>query len=392
MSSKYKTKTNYFEMGRSRGFQWVGDDLPSHCTYPTHWRCREGHTVEASYKAIRMWFRCPECYRIGGSHKPRLTERDYINLAASLNMKWLDERIPKTSGAPSTWECVKGHLWTESYQNIKMGHACPTCYGSHYIPDMDYAELARSLNLEWIGITAPSTSRGRTRWRCAVGHEWIASYSGMKNNPRCRVCEATPKTNSRFLKENDYIELAATKNFTWTGAFPATGMLPTLWMCSNAHQFEASYRRVKRLSLCPECKKQKAGMASRRTEEDYHALAARFNFRWIGNKLPAHTGKMTLWICASGHQWESSYQDLKARKGGCLHCKNPKQVKTSSDYIELAASKGYRWVGESAPMCPKSNTIWECGSQHRWVSSYARLSECPFCAFEQEEKDRRHLG
>ena len=66
-------------------------------------------------------------------------------------------------------------------------------------------------------------------------------------------------------------------------------------------------------SGCPKC----AGKAPK-TDTDYHELAAKRGYQWLGPPVPRVIHK-TRWRCRNGHEWESRYNDISTGYG-CPAC------------------------------------------------------------------------
>lgn len=119
-------------------------------------------------------------------------------------------------------------------------------------------------------------------------------------------------------------------------------------------------------------------MAKRKTEKNYHDLAKSRGFRWVGEVLPEYTCVKTLWECAKGHRWEARYHDICHNDSGCPKCLK----KVEKDYLVLAKSRKFKWVGEVFPKNTHTKTLWECKKGHKWKAHYNSIQQgngCPYC-------------
>jgi very-short-patch-repair endonuclease len=120
-------------------------------------------------------------------------------------------------------------------------------------------------------------------------------------------------------------------------------------------------------------------MAPKKTPADYHALAEKRGFRWLGPEVPNVRTK-TWWECEHGHRWEAVYSNI--RQGyGCPDCAGVRP-KTPKDYLALAERRGFRWLGPKVPNT-STNTVWECENGHQWNARFGDIqngSGCPACA------------
>lgn len=127
----------------------------------------------------------------------------------------------------------------------------------------------------------------------------------------------------------------------------------------------------------------------RKTPEDYHNLAEKRGFRWIGPEVPT-TATKTGWECEQGHHWEARYNSID-QGSGCPVCAN-RVPKTPEDYYELARERGFCWLGPEASTT-HTKTTWRCEQGHQWEATYDAIHHgngCPVCAVERKAEQRRH--
>jgi hypothetical protein len=97
------------------------------------------------------------------------------------------------------------------------------------------------------------------------------------------------------MGRRDYEKLAAEAGISWVGPrLPPDTMHKTIWRCRFGHEWQAEYRKIKDGTRCPWC----AGKA-RRTDADYHRLARRLGWNWIGPN-PGSIARVTEWQTPSG--------------------------------------------------------------------------------------------
>ena len=233
----------------------------------------------------------------------------------------------------------------------------------------DYRSLAKERGFVWLGPEVPNGIT-RTGWQCPEGHRWRTTYESIKCGNGCPTC-------SRHVRKTpeDYNALAATRGFRWLGPMPGNVGTRTLWECHCGYRWSAPYANIRQGHGCPACAR-----CARKTAHDYQILAEERGFRWVG-RLPSGTGKKTTWECRFGHRWESSYHAIRGGNG-CPYCYGNARL-TADDYHALAERRGFKWVGGSIPARNHTPTSWECGQGHRWKASYhnvdCRESGCPHC-------------
>lgn len=177
-----KTEADYHILARKRGFKWAGSHI-SRIIDTTGWECNEGHRWRTAYANILRGTGCPHCF--GNARK---IEADYSALARSRGYEWIDMVSPPNVYVHTVWRCDKGHQWEASYKSLKESkHGCPHCAGKLPKTPEDYHALAKLHGLEWLGPQVPSVVT-KTKWKCARGHEWVASYHNVDNSRMCFYC------------------------------------------------------------------------------------------------------------------------------------------------------------------------------------------------------------
>lgn len=237
----------------------------------------------------------------------------YHALAACRGWEWLGTHVP-TALQKTLWKCSNGHIIEKNFNNVQRGQGCPHCYGNTPKTAEDYHALAQKRGFEWLGEHPVGVSRP-TKWRCAAGHIWEASYGNIDGRGSgCPKCAAVQVGLKKRLMPEDYHALAQSKNLKWLGKTIVPTNRRTLWECRQGHQWETSYNSVIN-SGCPYC----AGLA-RKTKADYYALATAAGIKWIGD-LPQRTKFRTAWQCHRGHIWQAAFDNiLKGTR--CPICKD----------------------------------------------------------------------
>ncbi len=203
--------------------------------------------------------------------------------------------------------CAQGHQRQAGYDNIRRGKGCPICAGTVPKTPADYHALAEERGFRWLGPQVPNV-QAKTNWECAKGHQWQTSYHPIRRGTGCPVCAGkAPKTPA------DYYALAEERGFRWLGPEVPSVQSKTNWECAKGHRWQARYTHIRRGTGCPAC----AGVLPK-TADDYHALAKKRSFRWLGPQVSTVQAK-TNWQCEKGHQWQARYNNLR-RGTGCPIC------------------------------------------------------------------------
>jgi hypothetical protein len=171
----------------------------------------------------------------------------------------------------------------------------------------------------------------------------------------------------------DYIALAKERGFRWIGPKVLSVHKKTTWQCKDGHQWQARFNDIYNGSGCPYC----SGKV-RKNPADYHKLAKKRGFRWLGPEVP-NTRTKTTWQCAKNHDWESRFYNI-AQGQGCPYCAG-KVRKESEDYKALAKERGFKWIGPEVKSNNKKTT-WQCSQGHQWDAPYSSIQQgtgCPHC-------------
>ena len=283
---------------------------------------------------------------------------DYHALAASRCFEWIGPEVTNAQ-TKTGWRCARGHEWQARYSAIKDGEGCPWC-NWHSVED--YHARAAERGFTWLGPVV-RTVADRTRWRCHCGHEWETPYSNLRG---CDACWNRRLSERMRRPLEDYYRVAEGTGYQWLGPEVKSTATPTFWLCPNGHKWRSSYDSFQKGRRCSECR--------RRSEQDYHNLAAARGFKWVGergrnNKVP------TDWQCASGHVWKASFNNIQ--KGtGCPQCLGyVNGVRVSSQQRALCDAVGgvlnYRvgrytvdaalFVGDAKIACEYDCSYWHAG-------------------------------
>lgn len=245
----------------------------------------------------------------------------------------------------------------------------------------DYHALASKLDLAWLG-PFPGNSQCKTKWQCACGNTFEVCYAQLKynNHGNCPQCSNRKKQDRKRKKPADYHALAEERGLEWLGPEVRNNKAKTWFRCANGHEWETCYAKILYYG-CPIC----AGNVPK-TEADYHELAKRQNLEWLGDTAPFNTRTKTDWRCASGHVWQSTYNDIQ-HGYLCPRC-TIHGKRLPEDYHALAASKGYEWLGPEVETT-FTETTWRCDQGHDFKRTYASIREgnqCTECSFQVNGK------
>lgn len=166
----------------------------------------------------------------------------------------------------------------------------------------------------------------------------------------------------------------------WLGPEVPRNNVKTSWKCPKGHKWETTYACIQDGKGCPVCGIEKRAEKRRLKVADYHTLAKKRDFIWLGPEV-ANNSVKTWWECRKEHRWEACYGSIQQERG-CPICAN-KTPKTVKDYLDLAEERGFKWMGEELPEIVVIKTRWKCVGGHEWEAHYNNIQQgkgCPYCA------------
>jgi hypothetical protein len=236
---------------------------------------------------------------------------------------------------------------------------------------------------EYLGVDA------KYLWRCALGHEWKASYhSVVQRGSWCAVCQGTKKLPSDQLNKAQKIAKYHAGYCLSKKYYRSTDKLK--WSCSKGHEWEASFSNISRGKWCPWCAGNKADSKTQLHRAKALAKSKKgelLSSKYSGNKAPM------LWQCSEGHKWEASFGTVVnfgswcGKCGGTLRDKKT-QLKKAREFAEKKNGEciSQQYVDNSSPM------VWQCERGHKWKAAFYSIQSgnwCSICSSSLKERIAR---
>lgn len=382
------------------------------------WECSFGHRWLATLDNIKQGAWCHQC---GGS-KP-LTIEEMQNIALERGGKCLS-KVYANSSTKLEWECVNGHRWFSSPNNIRAGSWCHECGGSKKLSIKDMQKIAserngKCLSKEYINIQT------KLEWECSNGHRWFASPRSIKNKgywcPECnfyhkeQMCRVTfeqifeekfIKTRPKWLRNSDGnlmeldgfcekyrigFEYQGEQHYFLNRFIDDEKKLEKrkkddrekkeLCAKHNVSLVIISYKDdLEKLPSTLNSKfKNQFPTINFNREIDFNQIYSHSSFiselhylaaQWGGSLisstyLDAHS-KME-WECSKGHRWKASTYSVKNNGTWCPECRGTKKLNIE-DMRELAASRGGKCLSTTYVNLDSKLEL-ECERGHRWLSN-----------------------
>lgn len=153
------------------------------------WKCSKGHIWDAVVAARSAGVGCPVCsgYAVLAGYN------DIATTHPELAEECLDD--PTTLGAGSEkfarWRCSLGHEYRQRVNAHMQGRGCPYCAGQQVLVGFnDLATVRPDLAAEAMfdPQTKSAGSGSKMRWKCHLGHEWLAAINSRSRGNGCPSC------------------------------------------------------------------------------------------------------------------------------------------------------------------------------------------------------------
>jgi len=212
------------------------------------WRCAKGHEWEALPWNVLKGHWCLIC---GNERQGRAKAHSILEaqkLATDRGGFCLSSDY-LNNNTKLRWQCAKGHEWEAVPTSISRGSWCPICAGK-LPPTQALAELRQAALQKGGALLSDryAGAKGKLRWKCADGHEWEATSTGIKQGSWCPVCGG-----SQPLTLADCQAAAKTLGGECLSAKYINSHTPLLWRCADGHEWEASPTHVRDGHWCPNC-------------------------------------------------------------------------------------------------------------------------------------------
>lgn len=191
-----KTKKDYIETGRLRGYEWIGEVAPARNSIKTVWNCETHGSFYMRYSDMQHGYGCPKCGKEKSDKAKRLTIDDYVAMADKCGIEWIGLMVPHNNIVKTEWKCNKHGKFEKSYNNMKRWPGCSKCGNDRKGSDRrlssaDYKSLGEANGYKWISDRVPRNNSIKTTWECSEHGIFHMSYSSMQSGNGCCLCNAS---------------------------------------------------------------------------------------------------------------------------------------------------------------------------------------------------------
>lgn len=190
-------------------------------------------------------------------------------------------------------------------------------------------------------------------------------------------------TMSRRLTIEDCHKAAELKNGKFLSKEYKTAKVKYLWECENGHQWEATFFSIRQGAWCSKCYFE----SNRLGIEDCIEKAKERSGKFLSDEY-VNLDTVYLWECEYGHQWETKYSTIKAGHW-CPVCHEIRKLIPLEKYIELAESRGGKFLSRPKILNCKKKYEWKCDKGHTFEMKYHAVSRgrwCPVCGPEKQKR------
>lgn len=308
-----------------------------------------------------------ECQQIAEKRGGKCLSKKYVNTHTKLE-----------------WECAEGHKWMATPSKIKNGRWCPNCankirgnFTRLTIEEMQNIANGRNgvcLSKKYIN------SKTKLRWQCSEGHQWEAIYDSIRAGKWCPECGRQKSILARTYTIDNAQNLAKEHGGKCLSTEYINSSTKLMWECAEGHQWKANYNSVQHDTWCPECGREKSGLARRHSMEDAQKIAKERGGKCLSKKYEVYPNKL-LWQCSEGHQWKSAYRNIQSGTW-CPECDKLKKglARTVSieDAHKLAKENGGKCLSTKYEKS-SAKLKWQCSEGHRWDATYESVKRGSWC-------------
>ncbi|MBP9749366.1 MAG: hypothetical protein KBD21_01395 [Candidatus Pacebacteria bacterium] len=155
------------------------------------WKCAKGHAWEATPEKVCMGRWCQKCSGKRNGDLRRFNIIQMQELATKFGGKCISENYV-SAVSKLKWQCSEHHEWEATPNSVQQLHWCPRCAWSK-IGDLTRLNIEEMQKLAakraGLCLSTKYINNGISlKWRCAEGHEWVASPSSIKMGTWCPEC------------------------------------------------------------------------------------------------------------------------------------------------------------------------------------------------------------
>ena len=219
----------------------------------------------------------------------------------------------------------------------------------------------------WDPTTVSATSQSKAKWKCPLGHNWVAEIKSRGYGAGCAVCAGQAVQIGFNDLATTHPEIAAQAD----GWDPTTVSKGTprkkTWKCSFGHRWTASVGARTGGTGCPICINRQvlAGFNDLATTRPEIADQAD---GWDPTTVTQFSNKKLNWKCPKDHQYRATVAHRSSGKD-CPFCSGRQVLAGFNDLLTThptIASEAFGWDPTSVNRGSHARKDWICRSGHVW--------------------------
>jgi len=211
------------------------------------WKCKNGHSWKSNGQNVLNGSWCPTCT----SRRP-LTIDDLHNLAIAKGGRCLSKEYAGNNKIKHEWKCKFGHSFWMRVNSVQQGQWCPEC-GWGGKPDIFQAQvLAKSRGGECLSKEYKN-AKTYLKWRCSLGHEWLAILNNVKKGAWCPKCSKIKQGNRQRGTLEEMQQIAKERGGKCLAIEYIDSFTKLPFECQYGHNFLLKPNRLKQGGWCKHC-------------------------------------------------------------------------------------------------------------------------------------------
>jgi Probable Zinc-ribbon domain len=246
----------------------------------------------------------------------------------------------------------------------------------------------------WDPGTVSHASARKLRWRCPLGHTYLAAVYSRTAGTGCPVCSGRRVLPGFNDVLSQFPDVAAEADGWDPGQTLKGTHAKRSWRCPSNHTYDMAVTKRVAGQACPYC-------SGNRVWVGYNDLAtlrpdlAKEAHEWDPRTVTVRSGLKREWKCDKSHVYEMRVADRTERnrpEQGCPFCSGKRVLVGFNDLFTtdpLIAAQADGWDPRLVTRSSNKTQSWQCGLGHQWNAApnsrtNARLrSGCPVCAGQQ---------
>lgn len=354
------------------------------------WKCKDGHTWEATITSRKRGSGCPSCAGV------RLTpgQNDLLSKFPEIAKELIDSdpsTLSVTSKQKVKWQCRNSHIYIAAVGDRTRGQGCGVCAGKQIQADVNdlqttHPEIASEAD-GWDPTKVTFGSNKNLTWKCAFGHRWDATpNSRCISKTNCPICGGR-KILAGFNDLATKFPSIAAEADGWDPSLVLAGSNRKLgWKCSLGHRWVTQLNiRTSQGTGCPTCSGHQVLSGFNDLASKYPDLALEAD-GWDPTEISAGSHKKLNWVCDRQHHWTADVHS-RASGVGCPICRNKKVLPGFNDLATThseVAGQADGWNPALVIAGSNKKLSWKCPEGHTWLASPNKRTSgnrgCPSCA------------